>query len=86
MDDSFLVRVLDGVANAGDEFQPVAQLQGMTSRELDEGQAMNVLHREERLRATVHVGHARLVDLRDSGVFQLPEDVGLMFKAAQEGR
>jgi hypothetical protein len=83
VDDAFLVRVMDGVADAGDEGGAIRD--GEVGSELEQRAAFDQLHREERSLDAVGPGRrAGLEDLGDAGVLESPEGIGLVAEAAKE--
>jgi len=62
VDDPFLVRVLDALADLQEQFEPVCEVHAAAVAELDQGQARHVLHREEQ---PALLGGADVQNLRD---------------------
>jgi hypothetical protein len=86
VDDPLLVRVLDGVAHARDELEPLSHRELALARVPAERLAVDELHREKRLRPRTRVGGARLVDLRDARVLEQAENFTLALEALQPVR
>ena len=86
MDHAALVRVVDGVAHAGDELEPLSSAETVALRVGRDGLAPHELHGEEGLRAGASVERTGLEDLRDARVLQAPEELDLVLEAALHAR
>lgn len=78
MDDPAPVRVLHGVADRGEQFEPLADGQPLGVAERGDGDAREVLHGEER---PPRLGRARVVDPRDRGMVHEREGLALALEA-----
>ena len=81
VDDALVVGVLHRVAHPRHQAHAGAEVEAVAAGVLVQGQAADELHREERLAV---VGEAGLVDLRDAGVVQPAQDLGLVGEALEE--
>ena len=78
MDDALVVGVLHRVADPRQQAHAGGEVQAVAVGVLVQGQAADELHGEERLAV---VGQPGLVDLRDAGVMQPGQDLGLVGEA-----
>ncbi len=85
VDDPLLVGVVHGVADAGDEVEPLADAGIPLRHVLVEGASRHELHREVRLGAVPRVRHPGLVDLRDPRVAEPPQRVRLLLEPLEQG-
>jgi len=79
-----VVGVVQGVADPGDQLQPVARAEALRACLLQQRPAVDELHREERLAALAAILGARLVDAGDPRVLQLAEHLRLVAEAPQQ--
>ena len=86
MNQSAPVRVLHGVADPRDQFEPLARVERVRCGIVPERFTQDELHREMRLRTEAGIGGAGLVDLRDARMLQPAERLRLALEAAQELR
>ena len=82
VDDAPVVGVLHRVADPRHQAHTGGRGRGLAVGVLVQGQAADELHGEERLAV---VGEAGLVDLRDAGVVQPGQDLGLVGEALEQG-
>ena len=68
MDHAFLVGVVDGVADLGDQLEPLTKSQALVHGVTSDGASVNELHSEKRLDAASAVGRSGFEDLRDAGM------------------
>lgn len=85
MDHTLLVRVVNGVANSGQEFQPLPIIEALRRRVIDETSPFDQLHRKIRQagHAVGKLGHTSLEDASDSWVVKSPEYVSLELETPQ---
>ena len=86
MDDAALVRVMNGFAHLRHEFELLAHAQAVLLGIAAQRHALDKLHREVRLRPEAGIGGARFVDLRDAGMMQAAQRLGLVLEAPQQLR
>src|SRR5271168_4396548 len=84
MNDSSLMSVRYRIADLCDELQARLYLETAFLGELNQRLARNELHCEIRLGAEAAVSGPGFVDLRDAGMLQPAQRVGLLFEAAQQ--
>ena len=82
VDDALVVGVLHRVADPRQQTHAGGEVEAVAVGVLVQRQAADELHREERLAV---VGEAGLVDLRDAGVVQPAQDLGLVGEALEQG-
>jgi hypothetical protein len=70
VDDSALMRVVNGVADFGNEVQPLPGVQLMRTGVLEQGLTTDELHGEIRLRTESIFSNASFINLRDAGMLQ----------------
>ena len=70
VNETALMRMMDGIADLGREFQPLARVQVVHLGVAPQGLAPDEFHREEGLPPEGGLRHPRLVDLRDAGMLQ----------------
>ena len=83
VDDALVVRVLHRVADPRHQAHAGVDVEAVKAGVLVQGEAADELHREERLAV---VGEAGLIDLRDAGVVQSGQDLGLVAEALRGRR
>ena len=84
VNDAFLVRVLDGVTDSGEQFEPLAHVQVFQLDVVGKALTVHRLHREKGLEAVAGVGRAGLKDLRNAGVLKPAQQLGFMLEASQQ--
>ena len=82
MDDALLVGMLDGLADRGEEFEPLADAQLRLVAELGQRQAVDQLHDEER---PVVGGHPAVNHSGDVGVLHQGQGLALLLEPLEHG-
>ena len=83
VDNALIVGVLHRVAHPRQETHAGGEVEAVSIGVLVQGQPADELHCEERLAV---IGEAGLVDLRDAGVVQSAQDLGLVGEALERRR
>src|SRR6185295_3031484 len=86
MNQAALMRMMDGITDLHHDLEALARVQMMFVGIVSQRFAANELHGEVRLRPESGVRRARVIDLRDTGMLQASESLGLLSEASQQFR